>query len=46
VEERFAAQVISIANSFNIEAKIIGRVEPWNGKKVTLRSFAGEFVYE
>jgi len=46
VEEQFASQIISISKSFDIEAKIIGHVESFNRKKVTLKSFAGEFVYE
>jgi len=41
-----AERVISIAQSLGVPAKIIGRVEPGNGKtQVTVRSEFGEFVY-
>lgn len=45
-EEKFASQVVAISKSFGIDAKIIGRVEPSDKKRVTIKSFAGEFVYE
>lgn len=41
-----AQRVIEIAQSFGIEAQIIGYVEANEGKKVTVRSEFGEFVYE
>ncbi|WP_420155876.1 AIR synthase related protein [Siphonobacter sp.] len=40
-----AQRVIEIANSFGIEAQVIGRVEAFEGKRVTVRSEFGEFVY-
>ncbi len=40
-----AAEVIAIANSFNIEAQIVGRVEAFEGKKVTINSPYGTFEY-
>lgn len=43
--KEFAQEVISIAQSFNIEAKIIGRVEKNFGKKVTIQSEFGTFEY-
>lgn len=43
--KEFAEEVISIAQSFNIEAKIIGRVEKHAGKKVTIQSEFGRFEY-
>lgn len=43
--KEFAQEVISIAQSFNIEAKIIGRVEKNSGKKVTIKSEFGTFEY-
>lgn len=43
--EEFAQQVIDISTSFGIEAKIIGRVETHQGKKVTIKSEVGEFEY-
>jgi len=46
VPEEIAADIISISQSFNIPAQIIGRVEAASAKKVTIRSEAGEFTYE
>jgi len=43
--EKYAIRIIEIAQSFGIEAQIIGRVLPHEGKKVTIRSEFGEFVY-
>jgi len=43
--EEDAARVIAIAGEFGIEAKIIGRCESTDGKKLTIRSGYGEFVY-
>ncbi|MGE0020725.1 MAG: AIR synthase related protein [Draconibacterium sp.] len=40
-----AQEIIDIAKSFNIDAQIVGRVEPFDGKKLTLKSDKGEFVY-
>ena len=40
-----AAEVIAIANSFNIEGRVIGRVEAFEGKKVTINSPYGTFEY-
>ena len=45
IEEKHAAEIISIAKSFNIEAKIIGRVEPSDFKKLTINSVKGIFEY-
>ena len=45
VPESVASQVIAIANSFQIEAKIIGKVEPALKKQVTVKTNKGEFVY-
>jgi len=45
IDEKFASEIIAISKHFNIDAKIIGRVEAGNTKQVTLKSFAGEFVY-
>lgn len=41
-----AQRVIEIAQSFGIEAQIIGYVEASEGKKVTVQSEFGEFIYE
>jgi phosphoribosylformylglycinamidine cyclo-ligase len=45
VSEEIADAIISISESFNIEAKIIGRVEKSDHKQVTIRSEFGEFIY-
>lgn len=45
VPREIADTIISISESFNIEAKIIGRVEKSDHKKVTIRSEFGEFIY-
>ncbi|MCK5730583.1 MAG: phosphoribosylformylglycinamidine cyclo-ligase [Draconibacterium sp.] len=38
-------KIISIAKSFNIDAQIIGKVEPFDGKKLTIISEKGKFTY-
>lgn len=43
--ESHAQQVIDIAQSFGIAAQIIGRVEAYEGKRVTIQSEVGEFIY-
>jgi phosphoribosylformylglycinamidine cyclo-ligase len=45
VPQEIANDIISISNSFNVEAKIIGRVEANNTKKLTIKSQYGEFIY-
>lgn len=45
-DEETAKEVIKISKSFNVDAQIIGRVENFEGKKVTIRSEFGEFIYE
>jgi phosphoribosylformylglycinamidine cyclo-ligase len=42
---QYAQRIIEIAQSFNIDAQIIGRVESFATKQVTIRSEFGEFVY-
>ncbi len=43
--EQYATEVIEIAQSYEVEAQIIGRVESGD-KKVTLRTEFGEFIYQ
>ena len=43
---QYAQRVIEIANSFNVEAQIIGRVEACAHKKVTIQSEVGTFEYK
>jgi len=45
VPEEIAADIIKISQGFNIEAQIVGRVEPAAVKQVTVRSEKGEFIY-
>ncbi|RCH55385.1 phosphoribosylformylglycinamidine cyclo-ligase [Mucilaginibacter hurinus] len=45
VPEEIAADVIAISERFNVEARIIGRVEAGDKKQVTIKSEFGEFVY-
>ncbi len=40
-----ADEIISISESFGIDAKIIGRVESCQGKKLTVKSEKGTFFY-
>ena len=40
-----ADKIINISNSFNIEAKIVGRVEESKNKKLTISSTYGTFEY-
>jgi phosphoribosylformylglycinamidine cyclo-ligase len=40
-----ADEIISIAKSFNIDAQVIGKVEPFEGKKLTIKSDKDEFQY-
>jgi phosphoribosylformylglycinamidine cyclo-ligase len=42
---KLAEEIISIAGSFNIDARVVGRVEPFEGKKLTIKTDEGEFVY-
>jgi phosphoribosylformylglycinamidine cyclo-ligase len=43
--QKFAQPIIDIAQSFGIEAKIIGWVEASEKKQVTIKTEAGEFIY-
>ncbi len=45
VPEEIAVELISISNSFNIPAQIIGRCEKSNGKSLTIQSAFGTFEY-
>jgi phosphoribosylformylglycinamidine cyclo-ligase len=41
-----AEEIIQISQSFGIPAQIVGYVEAFSGKKLTIRSSFGEFIYE
>lgn len=43
--EASAKQIIDISKGFGVNAKIIGHVEPYDGKKLTIKTKNGEFEY-
>jgi phosphoribosylformylglycinamidine cyclo-ligase len=45
VPEEIAQDIISISKSFNVDAQIIGRVEHFKAKKLTINSEFGTFTY-
>jgi len=45
VSQEIADDIIAISESFNVEAKDIGRVENFEGKKLTITSEFGTFIY-
>ncbi|MDG1147463.1 MAG: AIR synthase-related protein [Crocinitomicaceae bacterium] len=45
VPKEVANSIIEISKSFNIDAQIVGRVEAHEGKKLTINSPYGEFIY-
>lgn len=46
VPAAIAEEIIAISKSFNVDAQIVGRVEKHSGKKLTITSEHGEFIYE
>ncbi len=40
-----AGEFISVSKSFGIDAQVVGRVEPFEGKKLTIKTEKGEFIY-
>ncbi|MCR6637692.1 MAG: AIR synthase-related protein [Sporocytophaga sp.] len=46
LEEKYAQEVIKIAQTFNIEAQVVGRVEKGEGKTLTIKSDKGDFNYQ
>jgi phosphoribosylformylglycinamidine cyclo-ligase len=46
VPEDIANSIIEIARSFNVDGQIIGRVESFEGKQVTIKSPNGEYIYQ
>ena len=44
-EEKHAADIIAISQSYKVPARIIGRTEPATGKKLTIKSAFGIFNY-
>jgi phosphoribosylformylglycinamidine cyclo-ligase len=45
IPKNFAADIIKISEGFDVEAKIIGRCEKHNGKKLTIKTTNGTFIY-
>lgn len=45
VPEEIASEIIAISTSFGVEAQIVGRVEAYAGKKLTIESEYGTFEY-
>lgn len=45
MDEKYAGDMISVAKSFQVDAKIIGHVETSPSRKVTIKSEHGEFTY-
>ncbi len=45
IEEKYASDLISIAKSFNIDAAVIGRVEPSEQKRLTIEFEGQKFHY-
>ena len=45
VPQEIADDIIEISKSFNVDAKIVGRVEASETKKLTIKSEFGEFLY-
>jgi phosphoribosylformylglycinamidine cyclo-ligase len=44
-DEETAAAIIKISKGFNVDAKIIGRVEEWPSKKLTISTEYGIFEW-
>ncbi|MDT0650693.1 AIR synthase related protein, partial [Autumnicola edwardsiae] len=45
VDPSVAGEIISVSKSFNVDAKIVGRVEASESKKLSIKSTYGEFFY-
>ncbi len=45
VAPELAQDIIEIAREFNIDARIVGRCEAYQGKKLTIESEYGQFIY-
>lgn len=45
VSPELAEDIIAIAAEFNIDARVIGRCEAYEGKKLTIESEYGQFIY-
>ena len=45
VSDKIAEDIIAISESFNVDAKVIGRVESFDGKRLTIDSKFGTYIY-
>ena len=45
VDKSLAKDIINISKSYNVDAKIIGKVESSSNKKLTILSEFGKFIY-
>jgi phosphoribosylformylglycinamidine cyclo-ligase len=45
VDQAQAQRIIEISQAYGIEARIVGNVQAFNGKKLTIKSAHGTFVY-
>lgn len=45
VNQDMADKIISISENFGIAARVVGRCEPWEGKKLTIKTGNKTFVY-
>jgi len=43
--EQYANDIISISESFNVDAKVVGRVESSDSTKLTISAKKGDFIY-
>jgi phosphoribosylformylglycinamidine cyclo-ligase len=46
IDEKYAAGLIEISKSFNVDAQIIGRVEAGKGKKLTIKHKSESYIYQ
>ena len=45
IDEEYADSIIKISKSFDVEAKVIGRVEKAKSKKLTISTKFGSYIY-
>lgn len=45
IPEKYAGEIISLASRYNIDAKVVGRCEKYQGKKLTIQSEKGTYTY-
>jgi phosphoribosylformylglycinamidine cyclo-ligase len=46
IPETISNEIISLANSFNVDAQVIGHCHYYKGKKVRIISKKGDFIYQ